>query len=57
MARKLVQVECPPECGFLVRSHDEHELIDIVLSHATNVHEVEYTASDVRKNMTTLEGP
>jgi hypothetical protein len=39
MTRTLSQVECPPGRGFFVRSHDpERELIDIVISHAKNIH-------------------
>jgi predicted small metal-binding protein len=55
MTKILKQVECPPECGFLVRSHDERELIDIVSSHAKNIHGVtDYTESDIRAHMKTV---
>jgi hypothetical protein len=32
MAETLKQIECEPKCGFLVRSHDEAELIRIAKS-------------------------
>ncbi len=38
MAEKLKQIECDPKCGFLVRSHDEKELVDIVTKHAKTQH-------------------
>lgn len=38
MAEKLKQVECDPKCGFLVRSHNEKELTDMVIQHAKNQH-------------------
>ena len=36
MAETLKQIECEPKCGFLVRSHDEKELIRIGMEHAEN---------------------
>jgi predicted small metal-binding protein len=38
-----------------VRSHDERELIDIVISHAKNIHGIaDYTESDVRRYLKTV---
>lgn len=34
----LKSISCPPECGFMARSHDEKELIQIVKSHAKQIH-------------------
>jgi len=36
--KKLKQIECEPKCGFLVRSHDENEVIDIAMKHAKQMH-------------------
>ena len=30
MAEELKKVECDPTCGFMVRTHDEKELVEIV---------------------------
>ncbi|HEX2854805.1 MAG TPA: DUF1059 domain-containing protein [Opitutaceae bacterium] len=34
----LKSISCPPECGFMCRSHDEKELIEIVKAHALKAH-------------------
>jgi predicted small metal-binding protein len=34
VAAALKQVECDPKCGFLIRSHDEKEVIKIAIEHA-----------------------
>jgi predicted small metal-binding protein len=34
----LKQISCPPECGFQVRSHDEAEVIDLTMRHASQKH-------------------
>ena len=33
----LKQISCPPECGFQVRSHDEAEVIDLTMRHASRM--------------------
>ncbi|MDI6802178.1 MAG: DUF1059 domain-containing protein [Thermodesulfovibrionales bacterium] len=38
---KLKQLACPPECGFMVRSHDEKEIVEIALQHAKKIHKME----------------
>ena len=51
MAGKLKKVECDPKCGFMVRSHDEKELIDITRAHAKKSHDMSVTDADVKKMM------
>ena len=51
MAEKLKQVECDPKCGFLVRSHDEKELVDVAIQHAKKAHNMAITEKDVRTMM------
>jgi predicted small metal-binding protein len=48
MAEKLKKVECDPKCGFLVRSHDEKEIVEITTLHAKNSHNMVITEKDVR---------
>lgn len=31
---KLKSIECDPKCGFMIRSHDEKEVINIAKEHA-----------------------
>jgi predicted small metal-binding protein len=51
----LMTVSCPPECGFMCRSHDEKELIEIVKTHAKNAHGKILTDEQVRSFMHTEE--
>ncbi|MHB8586053.1 MAG: DUF1059 domain-containing protein [Thermoplasmatota archaeon] len=43
-----MQVSCAPECGFVVQSHDERELIGLVRLHAYEAHGKEVTVADVQ---------
>jgi predicted small metal-binding protein len=54
MDNQIKEVNCGPECGFLIRSHDEKELIEIVKAHAKNVHNMTITEEDVRVKMKTV---
>lgn len=49
----LKTVSCAPECGFMVSSHDEQEVIDIVKAHAKQKHEKEMTDDQVREMIKT----
>ncbi len=51
MAEKLKKVECDPKCGFLVRSHDEKELVDVAIQHAKKAHSKDITEKDVKTMM------
>jgi len=44
-------IECDPECGFMVRSHDEREAVDIAKRHAKEKHKMSLTDKDVRGRM------
>jgi predicted small metal-binding protein len=49
MAKELKKIECDPACGFMVRSHDEKELIEIGLEHAKKFHkEIKVTEKDLK---------
>ncbi len=48
MAEELKQVACDPACGFMIRSHDEKEIIEIVKQHAEKVHKMKVTEKDVK---------
>jgi predicted small metal-binding protein len=51
MAETLKQIECEPKCGFLVRSHDEAELIRIAIEHGEKAHGMKMTEKDARELM------
>jgi predicted small metal-binding protein len=49
MAEKLKTIECDPNCGFMVRSHDEKEIIKIGKQHAKDFHNMTVSDEDARK--------
>jgi len=51
MAETLKKVECDPKCGFMVRSHDEKEIIEIVIQHAEKSHSMTITEKDIKAMM------
>jgi predicted small metal-binding protein len=49
MEKKLKSITCDPMCGFLVRSHDEEELIEMALAHGNKKHpEMKMTKDQIR---------
>jgi predicted small metal-binding protein len=50
----LKSVSCDPQCGFMVQSHDEKELTDIVVAHAKSAHNMDVKAEDVKGKMKTV---
>jgi predicted small metal-binding protein len=51
MAEQLKTVECDAPCNFMVRSHDEKEIIEIVKQHAKKMHDMTITDDDVKQKM------
>ena len=49
----LKSVSCPPECGFMCRTHDEQELIEIVKAHVLKSHGKALTDDQVKSLMQT----
>jgi predicted small metal-binding protein len=52
MAETLKKIECDPKCGFMVRSHDEKELIKVATEHAKKLHNMKMTEAEARKMVT-----
>ncbi len=51
MTGTLKKIECDPTCGFMIRSHDEKELVDIVTRHAKKAHNMNIPEKDVREKI------
>ena len=51
MAIQLKAIECDPECGFMIKSHDEKEVVTVAKTHAKNKHNLEATDDDMKKRM------
>ena len=48
MTEKIKQLECDPKCGFLIRSHNEKEIVDIAIQHAKKAHSMTVTEKDAK---------
>ena len=48
MTEEMKKIECDPACGFMIKSHDEKELIEVVKAHAKKAHNMTITDKDVR---------
>jgi len=51
VAEKLKKVECDPKCGFLIRSHDEKEIVDVAIQHMKKAHSTDVAEKEVRGMM------
>ncbi len=51
MPGNLQMVKCDPMCGFMVQSHDQKELINMVKDHTKNSHQMNISDSEVRERM------
>ena len=51
MAEELKKIECDPLCGFMVRSHDEKELMEVARRHAETIHHMKVTDKDIREKV------
>ena len=49
----LKSVTCDPDCGFMVRSHDEKELVGMVKQHVKSAHNKDVSDKDVMAMMKT----
>jgi predicted small metal-binding protein len=49
MAENLKSISCEPTCGFMVRSHDENELVEMIKAHVAKKHPgTEMTEEDIK---------
>ena len=51
---KLKKIECEPQCGFAVQSHDEKEVINIASNHARSAHKMKVSEADAKAMMKTV---
>ncbi len=51
MTGELKKIECDPTCGFMIRSHDEKELIDLVARHAKKSHNMNLSEKEIKEKM------
>ena len=51
MKPKLKQIDCSPECGFLIRSHDEDEVTKMAKEHVKNVHGMKVSEMEMEEKI------
>lgn len=51
MAENYKKIECDPMCGFMVRSHDEKELIEVAKQHMEKVHKMKASDKDIKEKI------
>ena len=49
----LKSAECDPACGFMVRSHDEAEIMSVIKEHAKKAHNMDMTDAQIKGMMKT----
>lgn len=47
-------VECDPQCGFMVQSHNEEEIMDIAKKHAKMMHNMDATDEQMKEMIKTV---
>jgi len=55
MTGPLYSVSCDPDCGFMIRSHDQKEVSDAAIKHMMKAHNKKVTAKDVKALIKTEE--
>jgi len=49
MNEKMASIECDPSCGFMVRSHNEREVVDFTKSHVKKAHKKKASDAELKK--------
>jgi len=51
MEEELKSISCDPMCGFMVKSHDEMELMEIARKHTKDKHDMDVSDEDLKSKM------
>lgn len=46
---EMKKLECPSPCNFSIKSHDEKEIVKMVMQHAQEKHNMKVTEQDLQK--------
>jgi predicted small metal-binding protein len=44
----LKKIECDSSCGFMIRSHNEEEMVEMAMKHAKQSHKMDLSVKDVK---------
>ena len=53
MDEKMYSISCDAECGFMVKSHDKNEVMEITRKHAKEVHKMDVSDKDLEEKIKT----
>jgi predicted small metal-binding protein len=48
MPLEMKKIDCDPNCGFMVRSSDEKELIEVIIQHFKRTHNIALSERDAK---------
>lgn len=51
MAENLKKIECDPMCGFMIRSHDEKELVEVAKQHLKKIHKMKLSDKEAKERI------
>jgi len=51
MSNELKKIDCDPMCGFMIRGHDEKELVSIAMAHLLKAHNINITEKDAKEKI------
>lgn len=54
MNTKIKMIECDPDCGFMIKSHDENEVVAVAKEHVNTKHDMDVDDAEMRKKMKTM---
>jgi len=54
MNEELKLIQCDDKCGFLLRSHDEKEVVELARVHMKNKHNMTLSDAEIRAKLTTV---
>ena len=46
--KEMKKIECPAPCSFTVKSHDEKEIIELVMQHAEKKHNMKISEKELK---------
>ena len=57
MNEELKLIQCGDQCGFMIRSQDEKEILDVARNHMKTKHNMTVQDADLKAKMTTVKQP
>ncbi|MBI4895603.1 MAG: DUF1059 domain-containing protein [Candidatus Aenigmarchaeota archaeon] len=51
----MKSIECNPDCGFMIRSHEQEEVLSVAKIHAKIQHRLNPTFNELKKMMKSIK--